>query len=295
MITDGIIGHELLVRLFVTWSTQPANGYLFHGASHVGKRMVAERFVSSLLGTPAEKINRAHPDLILLEPEEGKMIIASKAVREARLRCSSRPMVAPRQVVYLPFADRLNVEGANALLKVLEEPPAQAVFVLVAEDVSRLPETVHSRLVAVPFHSVPETVIVEHLVSRGIDRADAEQRAKMSCGRPGLAIEIEEGGMWSTDFPERFLRATSFGERIAIIDEMTGACEQMDDPQSAWLDCLDVWIQRLRLSLKEADSKSGRALLHTAHGVCGARRSVGTSLSPRLALEQSAVQLDMLK
>src|SRR6185369_10150232 len=98
-----------------------------------GKRTIAEQFVRALLGRPIDDPYwKAQADLVLLEPEEGKTQISVEQVRDARTRLSMRPMSAPRVVAYIPHADRLNESGTNALLKVLEEPPAGAVFVLVA-------------------------------------------------------------------------------------------------------------------------------------------------------------------
>ncbi len=292
MITDGIIGHEEILKRLIAWTEAPANGYLFHGLSHLGKRTVAERFVMSLLGTSAIDLNRAHPDLILVEPEEGKANIPAKIVREARARCSSKPMVAPRQVIYLPAADRLNTEGANALLKVLEEPPAGAVFILVAEDRSRLPETVHSRIIPIAFSPVASRVIREGLIARGHDPLLADRVIKVSRGRPGLAIEPPE---LADDSAERFLRASSLGERIAILESASKACDGAVDSVSAWSMLCDDWTHVLRGALAAAsDAGSGRRVHVVAEGVVNARRCVGTSVSPRMALEQAAIRLDLI-
>jgi len=131
----GIVGHATVLRILESRLSQPANGYVFFGVPHLGKRTVAERFVSALLSDPTTDYqlqttnSRIHPDLIVLEPEEGKTQVSVEQVRKARARLSERPMVASRCVLFVPDANRMNEEGWNALLKVLEEPPAGARLV----------------------------------------------------------------------------------------------------------------------------------------------------------------------
>lgn len=295
MITDGIIGHAPLLRLFRMWVEKPANGYLLHGPPHLGKRTVAERFISALLGAPAASLNRAHPDLILLEREEGKTEISVKAVRDARTRAASRPFLAPRQVVYIPHADRVNAEGANALLKILEEPPAGAVFILVAEDASRFPETVVSRIVAVPFRPIAEPDIAAGLVATGVAADEAAARAAGAHGRPGRAILPSDADATDHTAAEHYFRASSFGERLWLVEQTVKRCDESDDPFRAWMDCLDVWMHAARSALRDADRKTARAVLYAADGICNARRSIGTAIPPRLALEHAAVLMDMVK
>src|SRR3989344_1928610 len=202
-----VIGHAAIVRLLESWLADPVAAYLLGGPEHLGKRTIAERFVKLLLGRTIDDPNwRAHPGLVLLAPEEGKTLVSVEQGRAARERLSMRPMVAKRLVAYIPFADRLNESGTNALLKVLEEPPAGAVFILVAEDVSRLPGTLKSRCVTLPFANVPKIEIVAALSSRGLKKEEAESLSANAHGKPGLALQPQEVGEHpGTMFAERFL------------------------------------------------------------------------------------------
>lgn len=84
----------------------------------------------------------------------------------------------------------LNDEAANALLKTLEEPIASSTFILVAESEDDLPATVASRCRTIVFGRVPEEEIAAGLVARGIDETRAAQAARISGGRPGLAVAL---------------------------------------------------------------------------------------------------------
>lgn len=202
-----------VLRLLERWAEHPAPGYLFTGREHPEKRMATERFIRALLGV-GENDGRpwtAHPDVVVVEPEEGKIIVSSEIVRNVRLRVAERPLVAPRIVVFIPRLDRLNEEGMNALLKVLEEPGAGAVFVTSAENQSRIPMTVQSRLVHVPF------------------TASAAIHPSADAGR--------------------FLNAKTTGERLAIIEGLVKDCESSDNTADAWSSALDEWGETFRLAL----------------------------------------------
>jgi hypothetical protein len=282
---QGIVGHAVIIRLLESWLDNPAPGYLFHGPAHLGKSTLAERFVSKLL-TAGDQL-QTHPDLILLKPEEGKTIIAVDAVREARRRLYSKPFVALRQVMFVPCAEALNTEGLNALLKVLEEPPAAAVFVLVAENPEHLPATVRSRLMQIGFNPVSQVELVVGLEARGLSSEQALERAKQSRGRPGLAMEAFEtsaGALWM----KRFIGASNLGQRLAMIEELVVDCESAEDANQAWRQMLD---QAGTAAHNHFQPKPEWALV-AGQGIITARQLVGGPLSPRLALEAAAVRLE---
>ncbi len=87
-------------------------------------------------------------------------------------------------------AGLMNDEAANALLKTLEEPTPSTVFVLVVEAEDDLPATVASRCRRVYFGRVRDDEITEALTERGIEADQADGAARISGGRPGLALAI---------------------------------------------------------------------------------------------------------
>jgi len=301
---DGLIGHKTIARILQSSIAHPANAYLFVGQPHVGKRAFAERFVGALLESGEWRVESGkwrvesgewkvesgsfvHPDLIILEPEEGKKQISVEQVRDAKERLSMRPMVAPRVVAFLPVVDRLNESGMNALLKVLEEPPAGAVFVMIAGDVGRLPSTVLSRSVSLSFDIVPKMELIEGLIARGMSRAEAETRAMQSRGCPGLAVEPPETEQVGSHFVASFFSAKTLGARLRHIEELAKACESSEDANAEWRDALLSAMQSTseQLTRNPIDAQIlGLALLT-------AIRFIGGPLSPRLALEAGALRL----
>lgn len=287
--SDGLIGHAAVLRILSSAFAHPAPAYLLYGPGHAGKRTCAARFIQRLLGCSVDDPRwRMHPDLIILEAEEGKSQLSVEQVRDARERVSLRPSIAERVVLYVPRADRLNESGTNALLKVVEEPPAGAVFVFVAEDVSRIPQTLRSRSVLLPFRIVPRAEIRDGLIARKVSAAEADSRSQDAHGLPGLALSPEDHSDVGSSFAERCITAGSAGARLARIDELNAACESQEDPESAWRDALLQAMRETGARLAEDPVRCvpfGIALI-------AALRSVGSAVPPRLPLEALAVRMD---
>jgi DNA polymerase III subunit delta' len=149
----------------------------------VGKRRAALGFAGELLGDEGRVERRAHPDLYVLEPLGDQIRIDS--VRELRHDLHMRPFEADRRVYLIFGAHSLNDEAADALLKDLEEPPAYAVIVLVADDLGQLPETIPSRCQLVPFRRLSEKTVREEVASRAPGLSEQEQTAlaRVAAGR----------------------------------------------------------------------------------------------------------------
>ena len=159
----------------------PAHAYLFHGPRGVGKRRAALAFAAELLGGGDRVARRSHPDLYVLEPLGDQIRI--DPIRALRRDLHMRPFEADRRVYLVFGADLLNEDAADALLKDLEEPPAYAVIVLVADDLGPLPPTIRSRCQHVPFRRLSQRAIKAHLSSRGVSGERLEALARVAGGR----------------------------------------------------------------------------------------------------------------
>ena len=161
----------------------PAHAYLFHGPAGVGKRAAALAFAAELLGDERRVVAGSHPDLVSIEAL-GEMIRIDE-VRALHRDLHMRPFEAARRVYVIADAHLLNEDAADALLKDLEEPPAYAVIVLVADELGPIPPTIRSRCQLVPFRRLPGRVIRELLATRapGLSEAEAQALARTSGGR----------------------------------------------------------------------------------------------------------------
>lgn len=132
---------------------------LLRGRAGFGKRQLAEALVASLLcATPARTgpncgqcrgcallAAGTHPDFRLVQPEDGAKSIAIDQIRALGDFFTLRPHYGSRKLGLIAPADTMNRAAANSLLKLLEEPPAGGMLILVADRAERLPATIRSR------------------------------------------------------------------------------------------------------------------------------------------------------
>jgi len=135
-----------------------------------------------------------HPDLVIGSPERwreerstGESIVA--AARSWLAEGAGAPIAGERRVILIEGVDRANEQTQNALLKALEEPTVRHMFILVADEPTRVLPTIRSRSQSLRLGSVPRAELVAWLVDRErlpVDQADA--LARISGGMPGTAI-----------------------------------------------------------------------------------------------------------
>ncbi len=201
---------------------EEAHAYLFAGPSGTGKRSVALLCAAARLCRGEEKPCGAcgpcrrvfagtHPDVHILLPEKGKRDIGVGVMREALSEASVRPLEGEGKLFLVPEADRMNPQAQNALLKTLEEPPEDTVFLLSASRPAALLPTILSRVRLIRFHPLSAEDASKRLQELGMDRAKADAAAVLSEGCVGAALALDENAL----FRRRELTARFFGVRRA--------------------------------------------------------------------------------
>jgi DNA polymerase III subunit delta' len=172
-----------------------------------------------------------HPDVITLglQQDRAAPIISVAQVRELVSALTLRPFLAVRRYVVIDPADGLRSEGANALLKTLEEPPTDTGFILVTSSPMALLATVRSRSMRVRFAPVPRDQLEGWLAGRGLpDPARLAQRAD---GSPGTALRLAEV---DTD-QQNALRQQVLAAIAAGVGDLFNASEALaDGERSVW-------------------------------------------------------------
>jgi len=107
-------------------------------------------------------------------------------------------------IIWLP--ERMNQECANKLLKLIEEPPSQTVFLMVSEEPDKLLETIRSRVQRIDVKRLPDTVVAEALVARrGIDEGSARRISRLANGSWLKALEELQVGTENEQFLDLFI------------------------------------------------------------------------------------------
>ncbi|HXK36871.1 MAG TPA: hypothetical protein VJ553_04800 [Candidatus Paceibacterota bacterium] len=183
------IGHEQEKAYFAALldDGRVGHAYLFTGVEGIGKRMVSEDVARAMVGSgPTFDLLRLAPE----RDEDGKLHdIPIDAVRAMKSWIVLRPM-GEHKVVLIDDADRLGDEAANTLLKVLEEPPAYAHFLLVSSRSGAVLPTISSRCERVEFRPVSDAELRTVIDPYTLDADDRALVATIAAGRPGVAVRL---------------------------------------------------------------------------------------------------------
>ena len=253
------------------------HAWLLCGVEGSGKATFAYRAARRLLGAapdltrgplgaaPYDPVSQlvsaqSHPDLQVMERlvEGGKQkkTISVDQARDLPGFFAKSPSQAQYRVAIIDAADDLNVNAANALLKILEEPPERGVLLLVTHAPGRLLATIRSRCRRLSFPIwTPDQL--ETLVRNrtGADPEDARLAADMAGGSPGAALALSSGAMQEVDALARsWVLGDSVDrtEQLAVADGFRGA-----EGQARFEALMDRLIAAVKVRALEAPAGQG--------------------------------------
>jgi len=187
----GVIGHEKNIQL-LDWGLKNdklAHAYFFSGLPNLGKTLVAEEFAKRILGTQ----NAWNLDVHKLElDEEEHQEISIEQAQEWRRLLFLKPLSGKRKIGIIYGAENLNEESSNALLKIIEEPAEGTIILIIASGSEVVLPTIISRSQVLKFLPVNEKTILKALSGKIKNQDLAKECARLSSGRPGLAITLAE-------------------------------------------------------------------------------------------------------
>ena len=201
-------GNETLYRMLTAaaGSEHLCHAYLLHGPAGTGKRTLAKRLAAAILCTGKEHpcgvcascvklAHGSHPDFFYYEGKRGANAIHIDFVRWMRQDAFVKPNDGAYKVYLIPYAEDFSTQAANALLKVLEEPPAHAVFILTADRRERVIETIRSRCIQLAVYPADEDTIRAFIREKSPDISAAEcaRIAALANGSMGRADGLLSG------------------------------------------------------------------------------------------------------
>lgn len=221
----GIQGHDEVVERFrrAIQRRRLASSFLFVGPEGIGKRRFALKLAQALLcrerpeealapcghcPSCAQVLAMTHPDLELVckPPEKSslplELLVGDKEHRMREGLCRAiamKPFMGGRKVAVIDDADYLNAEGANSLLKTLEEPPPRSVLILIGTSPAKQLPTIRSRCQMIRFRPLSVETVAEILAAQGLapDPAEARRLAGHSGGSVQRALELADSELWT--------------------------------------------------------------------------------------------------
>jgi DNA polymerase-3 subunit delta' len=223
---------------------RPHHAYLFSGPEGSGKRLGMRALAAALLcpnGGCGEcrncrlALGERHPNILILEPTGPDILVGKDAsdTNTARWFASRAYLTPPEpghKIMVVLQADRLRIEAADVLLKVLEEPPLDTVFMLLSARPDDLPDTVRSRCQEISFPPLSESFVVETLVREGVDAERALLACRLAGGNLGRARRLARDGAWELEFRQVALEAARLagrgvGEALAAAEDLLAAAK----------------------------------------------------------------------
>jgi len=220
-----LLGHEAAEKTLLDayGSGRLPHAWLISGPRGIGKATLAYRFARFLLagggegglfGAPADLAvaptapvfrrvaMQSHADLRAVErsvnEKTGKLRseIVVGDVRDLSHFLRLTPAEGGWRIAIVDAADEMNRNAANALLKILEEPPDRAVLLVVSHAPGRLLPTIRSRCRKLPLQPLSEELVLQVLRELAPELAPEEQLAlaRLSGGSPGRALELAAAG-----------------------------------------------------------------------------------------------------
>ena len=209
----------------------PATSSLFFGKQGLGKAQTALRYIVDLLSENDVFLAANHPDVHVIMPAnevqelvdvntlEGdilktefscelllavyaqrylekstakpKKIISVQQIRSLIEQITQHAHLAKNKIIVIKDADKMNINASNALLKTLEEPPENTIFILLADQIESLPITIRSRCTEVHFRSPDKSIGLQWLEQQGLTN-HAESYLMMAGRAPLAALRLSQ-------------------------------------------------------------------------------------------------------
>ena len=324
MKSTKIIGHSRQCEL-LRHDIQKENishAYLFAGKKHLGKFTIAKWFAGQILTHGKEEVvqkealhlieKNMHPDLLTLDQlwiegicTDWNIIARSSNVSQERRakRKVKTNTIGIDDVRDLQFrlhetsqtgktcclirsSERLNMEAAIALLKILEEPPKHVIFCFTTESPSSLPLTIVSRMRTINFSPVPRADMKTLLES--FQEEDRPFLLGLAQGAPGIIMQCQEDVSRLREYKQVNIDAQRFLETHSLLErfqKISGALEKKKT--SHFLQHLFLHLER---QLQSEDEKKVEQAIRTSRALFSLLHTLRSNTNKQLLAMRTALQ-----
>lgn len=213
---SDIVGHESIWEYFINGlgNDKLSHAYLLAGEKGLGKTFFVKRLVQYIFCSDKNKPclkcaacklaeQEAGSDLLWLKPEEDKQTIPIEKIRQIKDFISLKSFIGTKRVVVIDEVDSMNEAASNALLKSLEEPPANVLFILIAHNAGVLLPTIKSRCTILNFGRLSNESISNWLNKADLESSDINLITELAYGRPALAMSLATSESLLQDISEQ--------------------------------------------------------------------------------------------
>jgi DNA polymerase-3 subunit delta' len=241
---EGIVGQDEAVAALKAAAVNPVHAYLFRGPEGNGGLAAAHGFAAALLcptggcgvcATCRGALAGTDPDLHVVRRSGASL--SKDTMRHVVALAQRRPLAAARQVIVV-LEMHLVLDRAPVLLKTLEEPPGQTVFVLLADELTPDLTTIASRCAEVVFPPVPREVVARALEDSGV--------------APDMAAVVAESSGGNLDRARVMVDDPDVSARVAlwasVPDELASSGTSVSTLTRRVLESADRAVEPLRLA-----------------------------------------------
>ena len=266
-----VVGHKDIIQYIrnAVTSGQVSHAYIMNGDRGSGKKLLASLFAMTLLcekkgPDPCNNCHSCkqansgnHPDIIRVTHEKPNTISVDDIREQVNNTVAIKPYQGPYKIYIIDRAELMTPQAQNALLKTIEEPPEDAVFMLLTENAEVLLPTICSRCVMLKLRNIKDTLIKRYLMEHlQVPDYKADVCTAFAQGNVGRAIMLANSEHFNEIKEEavqllKYIHEMELSEVIAAVNNITTYKLEITD----YLDIIMIWYRDVLLykATKEID------------------------------------------
>lgn len=259
----GVVGHEDIIRHLknAAAAEKVSHAYLFSGEKGSGKKLLASIYAAALncerhTGEPCfactscrKALSGNHPDIIYVTHEKPALISVNEVRRQVVDDVYIKPYESRYKIYIIDEAEKMNPQAQNAILKTIEEPPAYAVILLLANSPDTLLSTILSRCVRLNLKAVPDGEVRKYLMNEMmLPDYEADIATAFAQGNIGRARMSVTGDDFA-EMADRTIRLIKKSGDMEVCEIVEAVRELADEKKNidAFFDILTIWFRDVLL------------------------------------------------